>query len=102
MRRIPLSLPRVRWLERDNPQPSGEVSSTQEDSREYHILTRKEREVMRMHEEGISVFDIAKQRVTSPNSVKRTIHGAKKKLALRSGGREYIASSGIRPGDDTA
>lgn len=101
MRKILLSLPRVRWLERDNPQSVGDIKRSEESDKKYIILNSKERDVLKLHEEGNSEIQIANKRAMSLTAVKRTILRAKKKLALRSRGREYIASADVVSVDDT-
>lgn len=87
-RKILMSLPRVKWIERDDNVSSGDIAKVDEELRDYFILNGKEREVLKLHEEGSSVTQICEAKVMSESSVKRAIISAKKKLALRAAKKE--------------
>ena len=90
IRHMLVSLPRVRWLEREDIsdlslnkyKTEGEPIELY-DHGSYVALTQRERLMHNMFEKGMSVFDIAKEKSMNTSNVARIIDTAQKKLAKR-------------------
>lgn len=84
-RKILMSLPRVRWLERDNPRQDVGESVELKNMHSYITLTKRESEALNLHQQNFTIEEIAVRKGMKTSLVHKLISDAKKKLALRSG-----------------
>lgn len=102
VRSVLMSLPRVRWLERDNPQPESKPEDIIDLGGDHSLhLTKRERELLDLCSSGKTDKQIADDKNMSLTFVKKTLIDARKKLVLRSGPREYLPVGSNEAGDGT-